>query len=143
MASCEMQLFQAKHFILTLKPWREREVWTWEYERTKEMLSSVILHAMNIGMSRAVFGMLPETNEMTLKFWGPAPNHPVPQWWDMVPPPVECYPFVVKACLDYAKLDPSFPFKGEIECQRNRVPLILAFSMDSLTEFQLAWKLSD
>lgn len=134
-----MRLFQANNSVLILEPWRERETITWDFESTREMLSSVILHATKIGASRIVLGFSPEANEMTLRFWCPAPGHPTSQWWDMVPPPNECYPYVVQVCLQLAKLEESFPLKGVINCRLNRRFLTLDFSMNSLTEIHLTW----
>lgn len=104
------------------------------------LVGAFVYQAMHDGMLRVWIGVDRASGEPFLKYFGPLGYDPKNQiWWDMVPPPSECYPGMLQVCLTLAELDQGFPIKGMIPAIKQGKRLRLELEVNEIDSFQIAW----
>lgn len=104
------------------------------------LLGAIAYQAMHDGMLKVRIGVDRASGEPFMKYFGPIDYDPNKQiWWDLVPPPSECYPAMLQVCLSVAELEPRLPIKGVIPATKNRRRLNLRLAVEELESFEIAW----
>lgn len=106
----------------------------------RKFLGAIVYQAMDDGMLKIRIGVDRAGGEPFMKYFGPLHYAPDKQiWWDMVPPPSECYPVMLQICLSVAELEPRLPIEGVIPATKNRRRLNLRLAVEEMESFEIAW----
>ena len=106
--------------------------------RLRKLLGFIVCQAMHDGMLEVRIGVDRESGEAWMKYFGPI-WYDERIWWDMVPPPADCYPRMLQICMSLAQLREQLPIKGIIPAVKDRKRLRLYLSMEDMQSFQIAW----
>lgn len=125
---------------LVISDWSGPEEIDAEKRWLKPLLGAVIHQAMHDGMLKIRIGVDRASGEPFMKYFGPIEYDPEKQiWWDMVPPPLECYPGMLQVCVSLAELDQGFPIKGIIPATKDWRRLNLHLAIEEMGSFEIAW----
>ncbi len=104
------------------------------------LLGAIIRQAMHDGMTRIRIGIEPEENSPFMQYFGPTFYDSDRQiWWDMGPPEAECFPALFQICINFARLDATFPISGIIPAVKDKSKLDLHFTAHDLRSFEITW----
>ncbi len=107
----------------------------------KPLLGCAVHQAMQDGMIKIWMGVHRANGEPFMKYFGPLDYDVEKQiWWDMVPPPLECYPEMLRMCLSLAELDQGLPIKGMIPAIKQGKRLRLELKLNEIDSFEIAWE---
>jgi len=110
-------MFSKNLYAVRIKPTKTcRVCYENDYDNPRKnrvLLSCILTQAMRDGMTMIRIGIDPASSEAYMKYYGPDDNGN-PQWWDMVPPPKEHYPYLLQYVISITSIDGSIPLKGKI-----------------------------
>ena len=107
-------------------------------EVVRRLLSGIVSQARCDGMTAVALSVDPEQGTTSMRYFGPA-NTEAPQWWEMVPPPVEMYPAMLQCVMMLGCLEHTFPIRGLIPAELRRQMIQIRFELPTLYELKLRW----
>jgi len=107
----------------------------------KPLLGSVIHQAMHDRMLKIRIGVDSVSGKPFMKYFGPRGDDADRLiWWDMVPPPSQCYPGMLQLCLSLAELDQNLPIRGVLPAIKEGKRVRLELMVNEICSFQIEWK---
>jgi len=110
------------------------------HRQAMALLSAIVSQARLDGMSEIRFKANQDEQRLVMQYFGPHAD-PNPQWWDMVPPPFECYPHLVLSVLSSADSDEGLPLRGQVPAKLHGRSVTVRFALPAVEE--LALKIDD
>jgi len=101
----------------------------------------MIAQAMHDGMASIRVGVNTDGGSC-LQYYGPAKS-PSPCWWEMVPPPPECYPILLQVVFEHTVFDSVIPLKGSLCAYRGREEWTLECTLRDWNYFEISWVTQD
>ena len=106
------------------------------HRRAMALLSAIVTQARLDGMSKIRLKARQGERPVMLDYFGPRAD-PAARWWDMSPPPFECYPHLVQAALSCAALEEGLPLRGQVSAQLRGRAVNIRFALPTVEELTL------
>ncbi len=106
----------------------------------RRLLGAIVYQAMDDGMLRIRVGVSSESGAPHMSYFGPRRYLPGKRiWWEMIPPPSECYPVMLQVSLSMAEVEAGLPINGLIPAIKHGRRLNLSLAVQELSSFEIAW----
>jgi len=97
------------------------------------LLSAIVSQARLDGMASISIRVDPEHGSLRMRYFGPGRGDGA-EWWEMVPPPLDSYPYMLRCVLAMAQLEPGLPVRGRIPVTLRRSTSHIRFSLETIEE---------
>ena len=107
-------------------------------EEFQRLLGLLVAQAYQDGMTAIRFEADPGSQTLTMGYFGPRDGKQ-PIWWDMTPPPGECYGAMIKAIVEATQFEAGVCASGTLQVYVNRQLVVVNVAIVDWYHVKLSW----